>query len=447
MNRIARWMIRLYPASWRARYSDEMEALLSDTGADARVVGDLARGGMRMQLRAWPFPLLAMALGVAGLLVGAGIAFLLPNVYMSRATLLAEGPQSSASVVAEMMRLQVAVLSRGRLAQIIEHADLYQNERKTEPLEDVIETMRANTHIDFAARSGGQAATAFMIQFEYRDRIKAQQAVTALVAAFQREAAAKRSEAMAGLPGEKMAVLDFPSLPSRPVSPTRLVIFLSGFLGGVIVAGIVRVFARGGWFRRRFTAIALGFGFAGMIFSLYAEAVDLPIWFNRYRSTAVFRLKTAEPGDFAAVRKEVLSLTSLAGIVNDPRLLLYRGDLKKAPLEEVVRKMRGDISVQEIGGGAVALSFYYGDRFKAQQAVAVLMAEFGRLADQRLAPPAESAAVPVIEVLDQPSGPASPVRPKRYFISAVGGVCGVFLAGIIWIARRRWRPEGVISET
>jgi hypothetical protein len=71
-------MIRLYPESWRARYGDELDALLADTGADGRIVGDLARGGMRMQLKSWPFPLLAFALGATGLLAGLGISFLVP---------------------------------------------------------------------------------------------------------------------------------------------------------------------------------------------------------------------------------------------------------------------------------------------------------------------------------------------------------------------------------
>ena len=46
MNRLAGWMMRLYPARWRARYGEEMNALLADTGADARVVADLATGGL-----------------------------------------------------------------------------------------------------------------------------------------------------------------------------------------------------------------------------------------------------------------------------------------------------------------------------------------------------------------------------------------------------------------
>ena len=87
MSKLASWMIRLYPKRWRARYGDELGALLADTGADARIVADLCRGGMRMQLKTWPFLKLAFALGLLGLLLGAGIGQLLPSEYSSVATL------------------------------------------------------------------------------------------------------------------------------------------------------------------------------------------------------------------------------------------------------------------------------------------------------------------------------------------------------------------------
>lgn len=87
MNKLAKWMMRLYPARWRARYGDEMNALLADTGADARVVTDLFRGGIRMQFATWSFPKLALALGLIGLMLGLAGSYLMANEFRSRATL------------------------------------------------------------------------------------------------------------------------------------------------------------------------------------------------------------------------------------------------------------------------------------------------------------------------------------------------------------------------
>jgi hypothetical protein len=91
MNRVAKWMMRLYPARWRRRYGDELDALLCETGADARVVADLLKGGVRMQFSTWSFAKLAVMLGISGLLFGAVASFLIAPIYESKATLEVTG--------------------------------------------------------------------------------------------------------------------------------------------------------------------------------------------------------------------------------------------------------------------------------------------------------------------------------------------------------------------
>jgi len=44
--------LRLYPAAWRARYQDEVRALLEDSGADLRTIASLA--GQAIRARIWP---------------------------------------------------------------------------------------------------------------------------------------------------------------------------------------------------------------------------------------------------------------------------------------------------------------------------------------------------------------------------------------------------------
>ena len=49
---VARGSLRLYPAAWRARYGDEVRALLEDSGADLRTIASLA--WQAMLARIWP---------------------------------------------------------------------------------------------------------------------------------------------------------------------------------------------------------------------------------------------------------------------------------------------------------------------------------------------------------------------------------------------------------
>jgi hypothetical protein len=47
---VARGFLRLYPAAWRARYADEVRALLEDSGADLRTIASLAWQAMLMRI-------------------------------------------------------------------------------------------------------------------------------------------------------------------------------------------------------------------------------------------------------------------------------------------------------------------------------------------------------------------------------------------------------------
>jgi hypothetical protein len=43
----ARFLVRLYPASWRRRYGDELLAVLAETGVTGRIAGNLVRAAAR----------------------------------------------------------------------------------------------------------------------------------------------------------------------------------------------------------------------------------------------------------------------------------------------------------------------------------------------------------------------------------------------------------------
>jgi hypothetical protein len=250
MNRLAKWMMRLYPAAWRARYGDEMDALLAASGADARTVADLLTGGMRMRFSKGSFLKLAFALGVAGMLMGLGASYLRKPQYVSRATLLMTPappmPDPTTQLLHMVQREQAQVFSRTRLSAIINkpQLDLYSDERKQTPLDDVVDEMRSNIRIDYMALPG-RGAVAFNIRFSYMDKVKAQQTVNSLINAFMVENLETHTGEQGRLHGYVLEVLDVATLPVTSASPNRYqYASLGSLLGFLLACGITVV--RGG---------------------------------------------------------------------------------------------------------------------------------------------------------------------------------------------------------
>jgi hypothetical protein len=75
-RKIARRIVRLYPRAWRARYEDEMLALVEQSAPRWRDVGDLARGSARewtvMSGRTRTAVAVALALAASGCAAGCG---------------------------------------------------------------------------------------------------------------------------------------------------------------------------------------------------------------------------------------------------------------------------------------------------------------------------------------------------------------------------------------
>jgi polysaccharide biosynthesis transport protein len=85
------------------------------------------------------------------------------------------------------------------------------------------------------------------------------------------------------------------------------------------------------------------------------------------------------------MQSEILSRTSLSGIIQDPRLDLYKSDRGSKPLEDVIENMRTrdiKITIDSLPGegsrraSAFKIQFSYPDRLKAQQTVQALMTKF-----------------------------------------------------------------------
>jgi hypothetical protein len=362
-----------------------------------------------MQLKAWPFPLLALVLGLAGVLAGAGVSLLISNTYRSQATLRIESGQSRLSAVEQISRFNQAVLSRRSLARIINDLGLYRDEQRTKPLEDVIDDMRQAIRIDVASSRAHRGQLAFQIRFDYRDSVKARKTVAALISGFQDEAwsIAQSHAKSAEWPAPVIEVLDRPS-PAEASKPKRLIASAMAHLG------------------MRFVS-------------------------NAYASQATLRLKdsragTSAPDDILLLQSAVIDRTNLAQIIQ--RVGLYPEKEREMPLEEVIAEMQRSIHIHFVsapkqGAAVFNIGFACSDEVRAQRTVAALVEAFRIEASNLAALEAKSAAT--IEILDRASTPIHPVKPNRYKIAGLGGVCGVFLAGIVSLLRRRWKPEPRIA--
>jgi LPS O-antigen subunit length determinant protein (WzzB/FepE family) len=258
MRNIARFLIHLYPASWRQRYGEEFQALLEDSAPSLSTFVDLMAGGIKMRLTTPSFPKLALILSLSGLLAAWGISYLVTPTYISSAVLQITPEHFDNSVSNTILKqalaqrlgqMQQEILSRTSLSAIITDPglDLYQPERASQPLEDVIQAMlHRDIRIVTSSPPGERRAAAFMISFTYRDRIKAQHTVQALIARLQEAnlnyAAADQLKLTYG--GFNLDVLDPPSLPVAPARPNRYMIAFYGFGAGFLLALLTAIFLR-----------------------------------------------------------------------------------------------------------------------------------------------------------------------------------------------------------
>lgn len=252
MKDAARFLIHLYPATWRERYGEEFQALLEDSAPSFSALVDLMKGAMKMQLSVPSFPRLALLLSVAGMLAGWGISFLVTPTYMSTATLQLTPKISDGTpqVLVERIReMEEEVLSRTSLSRIITdpQIDIYKEQRARQPFEDVIQTMRKQDVKMTIGDLPGRAPV-FTISFAYRDPKKARDTIRILITRFQ-EANLTQQRAPANLQGQRTAgenldVLDPPSLPTHPAKPNHYFFASLGFGSGFMAALILVIFRR-----------------------------------------------------------------------------------------------------------------------------------------------------------------------------------------------------------
>ncbi len=135
-----------------------------------------------------------------GLVVAVVVAMAWPDTYVASAVMRVIPPRVPERLVPTNMNMDMSqritamsqqVLSRTVVKSIIDKFNLFDNKRKSVPMEDLVEEMQQKrikiTPFGVAPQSGGRFSSAFQISFSYTDRYVARSVVENLVARFMDE--------------------------------------------------------------------------------------------------------------------------------------------------------------------------------------------------------------------------------------------------------------------
>lgn len=143
-----------------------------------------------------------------GLVAGVVTAFLWPDSYVAQGMIRVVPPQIPTRMVqtnvAEDMQARITsiyqnVLQRNSLVNLIQSYNLYPDDRKRLPMEDVLDIMRKDIslgQIEYMSRGGGsmrQNVNAFAVRYTYSDRRLAQKVCNAVITQFINESTTSRS--------------------------------------------------------------------------------------------------------------------------------------------------------------------------------------------------------------------------------------------------------------
>ncbi|MGB7721984.1 MAG: hypothetical protein WBL65_18940 [Bryobacteraceae bacterium] len=189
---------------------------------------------------AWSSLKVVAAVALAGALAAGVFAFRTPDRYVSTAVMrlipAGQAIGDGQRALDRLAELQQKVLSSESLGEIITQPafDLYREDRKRMPLEDVVENMRNKALRFQLMQTQGGSVPAFSISCEYPDNLKAQAVARELAYRFYRQnIAIQRAQGPSAQ--ENLEVIDPASLPGRPFYPNRPVAVGVGLLGGAVL--------------------------------------------------------------------------------------------------------------------------------------------------------------------------------------------------------------------
>ncbi len=174
-----------------------------------------------MRLRYESSRAIVLGFALVGILAGLGASYLITPLWEASAVVQIEG--SGDRNLAAQQRIQ-RLMSRRVLASVVNdpRADLYAQERRSTPLEDVVDGM----HLQLSVPA--RRPDLLRLRFDYPDPGKAVLAVNMLI-----------TKLIDMEPGSaKFQVIDAPTLPTQPVSPNRRSLMLVGLIAGVIAGSV-----------------------------------------------------------------------------------------------------------------------------------------------------------------------------------------------------------------
>jgi uncharacterized protein involved in exopolysaccharide biosynthesis len=234
-----RLVARLYPKGWRERYGAGFDALLEEASLSGTDMLDILRGALEMHMKTWGFRKLAVVCGLAGAILAAGVAFWMPDEYVSTAVI---GVRSADGKTVLTEQLKQHVLSRGSLVDLIRKDDLYAADRLHMPLEDVVARMRHDIRVvGIESAAGRPRKSAVTVQYVYGDPGQAQRTTRELVARLMEANVTDHRPDTVGL---TLEVLDPASLPRTRMFPNRLTITVLGIGAGLLLASLAAVAMR-----------------------------------------------------------------------------------------------------------------------------------------------------------------------------------------------------------
>lgn len=399
MKHLMRWAVRLYPSAWRARYGGELEVLMEDAGPRWTDIFDLLRGALTMQMTSLNFWKIAVGCAFSGVLISGVWSLTLQDRYVSSAVLRFSTPATDHQESwRRLQAIRETALSRNSLSTIVRQQKLYEKERTSEPLEDIVQTM-LNRDIRIAPLNDTQ----FTVSFSNQNPLAAQAAAHAVVAALIEANLKKGGPATA----VNLEVLEPAGLPASPISPDRPRLIRNGLLSGLtlgVLFGTLSTIVRG---RKQWSLLRIGaFAAAGMAIGI-TIALLVP---DEYVSTAV--LRTTGGDQMLPALQSTFSEDSLEQVIL--KYGLYPSERRSTPMPKVVEKMRAAIRAQNLPHqSALLVSFMYPDRYKAQAVTRDLVARI-------------TGTMPA-EVLDPASMPQAPSSPNRSLMAAVGLFAGTLL--------------------
>lgn len=243
MRRAIHLLARLYPRRWRARYGNEFDTLLDDSDAGWRTLADIGWGAIKMQFTHWGLWRTTTVAAIAGLAIALGIAFTLPEHFVSRAVLAIESDDPR-SAYAHLHEILDSLESRETLTRVANNFGLYVDERKRMPMEDVLDRMKKAISFRMMANpTTAQLARAFAVDFDYPNPAVAQYVVKDLTTRIVDENLRLALKEDSGL-RMRLRIVDPASLPARPTSPNRAMIGSAGLTAGALAGMMIALVAR-----------------------------------------------------------------------------------------------------------------------------------------------------------------------------------------------------------